>query len=101
MAIYTLPLGPRSPRPRPSHRHTPHALCLFYSSRTLTLIKLRRRSASSWVNCSATGSDTSRGELGVRARRWLLTHAARGCRDRVNIGSRLRGFEAAAHLHAA
>ena len=89
------------PAPRGHRRRAaPDSDTIIDELRQLGLVA-RRRSASSWVDCSATGSDTRRGELGVRAQRWLLTRSAPVPRSGEDRGSRLRGFEAAAHLHAA
>ena len=84
---------PALPVPR-GHRRcaAPDSNTIVDELRQLGLVS-RRRSASSWVDCSATGSDTTRGELGVCARREGCTRSAQAPRsggDRVSRLARVR-----------
>eukprot|EP00966_Prymnesium_polylepis_P118893 2748116-Prymnesium_polylepis.1 len=50
----------------------------------------RRRSASSWLDCSNEGSGITRGDLGVCARLWGCTRIAQAPRSGGDRRSRLR-----------
>eukprot|EP00966_Prymnesium_polylepis_P127409 2946950-Prymnesium_polylepis.1 len=61
---------------------------------------VRRRCASSWVDCRHEGRDMTRGELAVCARRWGCKRCAQAPRLRGDRRSRLCGFESHANLCA-
>jgi hypothetical protein len=91
---------PALPVPR-SHRRraAPDSNMIEDELRQLGLVA-RRRSASSWLDCRHEGGGTTRSELGVCTRQQVLTGIARVPRSGGDRGSRLRGFESVAHLHA-
>ena len=91
---------PALPVPRGHRRRAaPNSDTMVDELRQLRLVA-RRRSAPSGVDCGTEGRHTTRDELGVRARRWLLARIAQAPRSGGDRISRLRRFESRAHLHA-